>query len=45
MAKTLTNRVFDSFLSYVYNTEDTLYQILYDKAYRPDVFKLKTGIS
>ena len=45
MAQTLTNRVFDSFLSYVYNTEDTLYQILYDKAYRPDVFKLKTGIS
>ena len=45
MAQTLINRAFDSFLSYVYNTEDTLYQILYDKAYRPEVYKLKTGHS
>lgn len=37
------NRVFDAFMTHVYNTEDSLYQILYDKSYRPEVYKLKTS--
>jgi hypothetical protein len=37
------NKVFDTFMTHVYNTEDSLYQILYDKSYRPEVYKLKTS--
>jgi hypothetical protein len=37
------NGVFDTFMTHVYNTEDSLYQILYDKSYRPEVYKLKTS--
>ena len=37
-----STRAFDTFMRYVYTTEDSLYQILYDKCYRPEVYKLKT---
>ena len=41
----MTDKAFDLFMKHVYNTEDSLYQILYDKCYRPDVYKLKTNKS
>lgn len=37
-----STKAFDIFMRYVYTTEDSLYQILYDKCYRPEVYKLKT---
>ena len=37
-----STRAFDTFMRYVYTTEDSLYQILYDKCYRPEVYKVKT---
>ena len=32
-----------AFNEYVYHSEDTLFQVLYDKQYRPDVYSLKLG--
>jgi hypothetical protein len=29
------------YINHVYRTEDALYQILFDKAHRPDVYKHK----
>ena len=31
----------DYFLDHVYKTEDTLFQVLYDRKYRPDIYRLK----
>ncbi len=33
-----TKYIFEKFQKHVYNTEDTLYQILYDKSNRPEVY-------
>ena len=37
------NWAHEVFLKQIYRTEDSLYQVIYDKAYRPDVFKAKTS--
>jgi len=29
------------FIEYVYHSEDKLYQVLYDRKFRPEIYKLK----
>ena len=39
----LLTRFYTKFSEHVYRTEDTLFQVLYDKVYRPKIYQLKTG--
>ena len=36
-------RFYIKFSEHVYHSEDTLFQVLYDKVYRPKIYLLKTG--
>lgn len=37
------NWAHEVFLKQIYRTEDSLYQVIFDKAYRPEVFRAKTS--